>query len=102
MPTLTLDSGIKVMLRDATIGTNYDPITCTACQNYPCQDALISARLTHDGLLKKCLIRNDNLVDVITPLRSGNTKEAKNLIKSTFDIFMRSEYRSHAWKPGNK
>lgn len=102
MPTLTLDSGIKVMLRDATIGTNYDPITCTGCQNYPCQDALISARLTHDGLLKKCLIRNDNLVDVITPLRSGNIEEVRNRIKSTFDVFMRSEYKPHAWKPGHK
>lgn len=99
MPTFTLDSGIKVMFRDATVGTNYDSKTCGECNNYPCQDALISLRLTHDGFLKKCLIRNDNLVDVITPLRQGNRDEARSRIGSTFDIFMRSEYRPHAWRP---
>jgi cyclic pyranopterin phosphate synthase len=28
-------------------------------------------RLTHDGFLKPCLLRDDNLVDVLTPLRNG-------------------------------
>ena len=28
-------------------------------------------RLTYDGLLKPCLLRDDNLVDVLTPLRNG-------------------------------
>lgn len=28
-------------------------------------------RLTHDGYLKPCLMRNDNLVDVLSPLREG-------------------------------
>ncbi|MEK7550331.1 MAG: radical SAM protein [Patescibacteria group bacterium] len=102
MPTLILDSGVKVLLRDATVGTNYDSFTCAECQHYPCQDALISLRLTHDGFLKKCLIRNDNLVDVITPLRNGDIEEAKNRIRSTFNIFMRSEYIPNAWKPNNK
>lgn len=99
MPTLILDSGVRVMLRDATVGTNYDPLTCMDCRHYPCQDALISVRLTHDGFLKKCLIRNDNLIDVITPLRNGNIEETKNRIRSTFNIFMRSEYIPNAWKP---
>jgi cyclic pyranopterin phosphate synthase len=37
-------------------------------------------RLTHDGKLKPCLMRNDNLVDVLTPLRGGASKEElKNL-----------------------
>ena len=29
-------------------------------------------RLTSDGYLKPCLMRNDNLVDVLSPLRDGN------------------------------
>ncbi len=102
MPTLILDSGVRVMLRDATVGTNYDSDTCNVCPFYPCQDALISARLTHDGYLKKCLIRNDNLVDVITPLRRGDIEEARSRVKSTFDIFIRAKYVPNAWKPGNK
>ena len=28
-------------------------------------------RLTYDGLLKPCLLRDDNLVDILTPLRNG-------------------------------
>lgn len=102
MPTFILNSGTKIMLRDATVGTNYDPATCNNCQNYPCQDALISARLTHDGFLKKCLIRNDNLVDIITPLKNGDIKELKKRIKSIFDVFMRAEYKPNAWKANNK
>lgn len=33
-------------------------------------------RLTSDGRLKPCLMRNDNLVDVLTPLRNGADDEA--------------------------
>jgi cyclic pyranopterin phosphate synthase len=32
-------------------------------------------RVTSDGKLKPCLMRNDNLVDVLTPLRNGATEE---------------------------
>jgi cyclic pyranopterin phosphate synthase len=34
-------------------------------------------RLTSDGYLKPCLMRNDNLVDVLGALRSGNPKRVK-------------------------
>lgn len=37
-------------------------------------------RLTPDGKLKPCLLRNDNLVDLLTPLRNGESAEnIKNL-----------------------
>jgi cyclic pyranopterin phosphate synthase len=32
-------------------------------------------RVTSDGKLKPCLMRNDNLVDIVTPLREGATEE---------------------------
>jgi cyclic pyranopterin phosphate synthase len=32
-------------------------------------------RVTSDGKLKPCLMRNDNLVDILTPIRSGATDE---------------------------
>ncbi|WP_292459742.1 GTP 3',8-cyclase MoaA [Methanothermococcus sp.] len=32
-------------------------------------------RLTYDGFLKPCLLRDDNLVDVLTPLRNGEDIE---------------------------
>ncbi|MBI4393057.1 MAG: GTP 3',8-cyclase MoaA [Euryarchaeota archaeon] len=40
----------------------YNPDFCRACKRL---------RLTHDGLLKPCLMRDDNLVDVLGPLRRG-------------------------------
>ncbi|MGC8895412.1 MAG: GTP 3',8-cyclase MoaA [Candidatus Bathyarchaeia archaeon] len=39
-------------------------------------------RLTSDGKLKPCLMRNDNLVDVLTPMRNGaSDKELTRLFK---------------------
>jgi cyclic pyranopterin phosphate synthase len=39
-------------------------------------------RVTSDGKLKPCLMRNDNLVDVLTPLRDGaNDEELMELFK---------------------
>ena len=34
-------------------------------------------RLTHDGYLKPCLMRRDNLVDLLTPLREGTEEEVR-------------------------
>jgi cyclic pyranopterin phosphate synthase len=37
-------------------------------------------RVTSDGKLKTCLMRNDNLIDILTPLRNGaNDEELKIL-----------------------
>jgi cyclic pyranopterin phosphate synthase len=38
-------------------------------------------RITSDGKLKPCLMRNDNLIDLITPLRNG---ESDNELKQLF------------------
>lgn len=97
MPIYKMD-GVDVVIKDATIGTNYHN-SCKQCSNYPCQDALISLRITHDGRLKKCLIRDDNLVDIITPLRRGDKEKAKELIKDMYKLFEESEYVPNAWKP---
>jgi cyclic pyranopterin phosphate synthase len=44
-------------------------------------------RLTNDGKLKPCLLRNDNLIDIITPLRSGKSdRDLKKLIKNAIDL----------------
>jgi cyclic pyranopterin phosphate synthase len=39
-------------------------------------------RVTSDGKLKPCLMRNDNLVDLLTPIRNGaKDQELKELFK---------------------
>lgn len=100
MPLFKIN-GTEVMAKDANIGTNYHD-TCNSCINYPCQDALISLRITHDGKLKRCLIRDDNLVDVLTPLRSGNKEEFKKLISESYRIFEETKYQPNAWSPENE
>ncbi len=42
-------------------------------------------RLTPDGHLKPCLMRNDNLVDVLTPIRSGDGKAARKAFKEAVE-----------------
>ena len=40
-------------------------------------------RLTPDGRLKPCLLRNDNLVDVISPIRRGDLEGARKAFTKT-------------------
>lgn len=93
-----MPNGLQVVLKDATEGTYYADY-CLGCNFYPCQDALISLRVTHDGRLKMCLIRNDNLLDILTPMRTGNTSEMKKIIKERFDILISSRFYPHKWEP---
>ncbi len=46
-------------------------------------------RVTSDGKLKPCLMRNDNLVDILTPLRKGANDE--ELTKIFFEAVKRRE-----------
>lgn len=39
-------------------------------------------RVTPSGFLKPCLMRNDNLVDVLTPMRNGNNKEVRSAFET--------------------
>ena len=46
-------------------------------------------RVTSDGKLKPCLMRNDNLVDILTPLRNGANEE--ELTKTFLEAVKRRE-----------
>ncbi len=53
-------------------------------------------RLTSDGKLKPCLLRDDNLVELLSPMRNGaNDEELLELFKRA--IMLREPY----WKPEN-
>ena len=92
------ENGTKVLLRDGQVGTNYHE-SCKQCKNYPCHDALISMRITHNGFIKRCLIRDDNLVDIRTPLRRGNLQEVERLIYESYSILRDAKYYPHKWSP---
>lgn len=61
--------GVRVEVIHPTENTEF----CTHCTRL---------RVTSDGKLKPCLMRNDNLVDIITPMREGATDpELERLLK---------------------
>lgn len=90
--------GCQIVIKDSTQGTFYHE-TCNDCKNYPCQDALISVRVTHDGNLKRCLIRNDNLVDLRTVMKSNDTQAVIDTLRETFTIMTESKYEPFKWIP---
>jgi len=98
MPLYTLKDGTKVLVKDSRIGTNYNEL-CKSCENYPCQDALISLRITANAALKRCLIRNDNLVETLEDLRCGNFESVRAKLKESYDLLMGAKYMKNAWRP---
>lgn len=87
---------VVVLLKDSTRGTFYHT-SCKDCKYYPCQDAMISVRLTADGYLKRCLIRDDNLVPLL--VNRGGKRQVLSAIKDSFEILCESVYQPFAWKP---
>jgi cyclic pyranopterin phosphate synthase len=98
LPAYKLKNGVEIRIKDASVGTNYHA-NCTACRLYPCQDAVISLRVTHDGKLKRCLIRNDNLIDILPYIQNSKIEKAKQHFKDLYKIFSESKFFPNAWKP---
>ena len=93
-----MQNGVQVVLNDSSRGTFYHN-TCEECGFYPCQDAVISVRVTHDGQLKRCLIRNDNLVPLLQMLQNSDITGCINLIQKVFTFMTESKYYPHKWSP---
>lgn len=100
MSKYTVSSDFEIIVKDATVGTNYHE-TCKTCKNYPCQDALISLRITANGLLKKCLLRDDNLINILDDLRNDDIYSVKEKMASVFNVLLNSNYYEKAWIPQN-
>ncbi|MCL4528195.1 MAG: radical SAM protein [Chloroflexi bacterium] len=93
-----MPNGLQVVLKDSVRGTFYADY-CATCPLFPCQDALISLRITHDGHLKMCLARNDNLLDILTPLRDRDLSKVNDRLKDRFEILSGSVFYPYKWKP---
>jgi len=93
-----MPNGLQVVLKDAQRGTFYEDY-CFSCPLFPCQDALISLRVTHDGQLKMCLARNDNLLDILRPLRTGDLSSVRERLRDRFDILSNSIFYPRKWQP---
>lgn len=93
-----MPDGLQVVIKDSMFGTCYSD-SCASCPKYPCQDAIISLRVTHDGYLKKCLIREDNMVPVGHLVRSKRLKEAEDRFRTLFREYLTSTFVHKAWQP---
>jgi cyclic pyranopterin phosphate synthase len=93
MPEFITPNGVKVIVRDSTIGSHYGDI-CKNCNLYPCQDGIMALRLTVNGKLQRCLYREDNLID----LRPYDKKTHLNqTIQKVLNTYMFSEFYPKAW-----
>lgn len=90
--------GVQVVLDDSMAG-GYHNVGCRVCPKYPCQDALISLRVTHDGYLKKCLIREDNIVPVGVSVRARDKEGTRRCLGELFNDITSSELVPNVWRP---
>lgn len=98
MPTFQMPNGAIVMIKDARKGTWYGD-TCKDCKYYKCQDAIMALRLTSDGCLQRCLLRNDNLVDILSMIeRFADPKVIDSAVKSVLETYKGAIFHKEAWK----
>lgn len=97
MPTFEMPNGAVVMIKDARKGTWYGD-TCKDCKYYKCQDALMALRITSDGCLQRCLLRNDNLVGLLSLLENVADQEViDTTIETVLQTYKRAVFHKNAW-----
>ena len=98
MPVFKMANGATVMIKDARKGTWYGD-TCAGCKHYPCQDAIMALRITSDGCLQRCLIRSDNLVNLLAQLESvTDRKVIDSAIKTVLLTYDKAVFHEKGWK----
>jgi cyclic pyranopterin phosphate synthase len=99
MPKFLMPNGVAIYVKYACVGAWYGDV-CQLCPMYPCQDAIMAVRITADGKLKRCLIRDDNLVDLLSMVQKGTSETRINAaVKKVLFTFMNARYQAGAWKP---
>lgn len=99
MPIFEMPNGAVVMIKDARKGTWYGD-TCKDCKYYKCQDALMALRITSDGFLQRCLLRDDNLVNLLSLLESVADQEVINAaIRTVLRTYKGAVFHKEAWNP---
>jgi len=101
MPKFLMPSGTTVLIKDAKVGTWYGDV-CKECKNFPCQDAIMALRLTADGSLQRCLLRRDNLVDLLSMVENFESEDKiKRVVDSVLNTFRKAVYHEKTWRPKN-
>lgn len=97
MPKFEMANGASVMIKDARKGTWYGD-TCKECKYYPCQDALMALRITADGCLQRCLLRNDNLVEFLSLVENVASQSVINeAVDTVLKTYREAVYHESKW-----
>ncbi len=91
MTTFKLRSGLTVQIKDARRGAWYSDV-CQECALYPCHDAIMALRLTTEGGLQRCLVRDDNLLDLLAPLREGDRNKIDAVIQTALCTYSTARF----------
>lgn len=94
MPRFQMPNGAEVIVKSANAGAWYGSV-CEGCPFFPCHDALMALRLTADGKLQYCLLRDDNLIDIRALVEGGASGEALDrTIRGALEVYGDAEFYS--------
>jgi len=60
----------------------------------------MALRLTADGCLQRCLLRQDNLIDLLSMVENFESEDSiKKVVDSVLNTFRKAVYHEKAWQP---
>ncbi|SEM81548.1 radical SAM protein [Streptacidiphilus jiangxiensis] len=98
LTVFTMPSGMEVVVKDSAAGAWYGSV-CKGCPIFPCHDALMALRLTADGRLQFCLLREDVTVDLAQHLAAGDTAAVDAAVEAAFHVYADAYFRAGAATP---
>ena len=88
---------IEVKLRDSTLGAFYVS-TCKGCTLYPCQSGIFVYQISFDGKIKMCILRSDNYLDILTPMREGaSDSELSEIFEKVYRLYNFEAFTNREW-----
>jgi cyclic pyranopterin phosphate synthase len=91
MPRFRLPNGATILIKSSNEGAWYGGI-CEGCALFPCHDALMAVRLTADGKLQYCLLREDNLVDLRSMVQRGDVTGAEAAVAEAVRMYSQARF----------
>jgi len=90
-----MPSGATVIIKSSRAGAWHGDV-CAGCKFFPCHDALMALRLTSDGKLQYCLLREDNLVDLLGLVEKGASQDEIDLVmQGVLDTYRNAVFYTH-------
>lgn len=92
MSRFVMPNGATVVIKSSNSGAWYGDV-CANCTFFPCHDAIMSLRLTSDGKLQRCLLREDNLIDLLSMVNKETPqKEIDAVIRTVLATYQEAVF----------